>query len=121
MLFLWQFIMRLFSGTQWDQPPRCDRCEKLVEECQCAPEPPPLLPPETQTAKLSVEKRKAGKLVTVIRNLPSEGNDLPSLLTELKSACASGGTVKEAVIELQGKHLQRVREVLGKLGYKTQG
>ena len=114
-------IMRLFAGTQWDQPPRCDRCEKLLEECQCPPEPPPLLPPETQTAKLSIEKRKAGKLVTVIRNLPAEGNDLPGLLTKLKSSCAAGGTVKDETIELQGNHLERVRGVLGKLGYKTKG
>ena len=64
---------------------------------------------------------RAGKTVTVIHGLPEIGNDLPALLAELKNACASGGTLKEEVIELQGNHLQRVREVLSKQGYKTKG
>ena len=113
--------MRLFEGTEFDIPPRCDRCGELEEECKCAPEPEPLIPPDRQTARLRVEKRKKGKLVTVIRGLPSKGNDLPELLTRLKNLCGAGGTVREDEIEIQGDHLARIRQELSRQGFRTQG
>ncbi len=113
--------MRLFEGTEFDRPPRCERCGELEEDCQCPPEPEPLIPPEKQTARLAVEKRKKGKVVTVIRGLPAEGNDLPRLLTRLKSGCGAGGTIAEDSIEIQGKHLDRIRETLQQIGYRVKG
>ena len=71
--------MRLFEGTQWDRPPRCDECGELEEDCVCPPPAKELTPPEKQTARLAVEKRKKGKVVTVVRGLPAEENDLPKL------------------------------------------
>jgi len=76
--------MRLFEGTPFDRPPRCERCGALEEECTC---PPPRFPPESQTVRLAVEKRRKGKVVTALRGLSVEGNDLPELLRQLKSAC----------------------------------
>ena len=67
--------MRLFEGTEFDRPPRCDVCGQLEADCQCPPPPPLRIPPEKQTAKISVERRKKGKTVTVIRGLPAVGND----------------------------------------------
>ena len=110
--------MRLFAGTPFDRPPRCERCGELEEDCICPPEPPPRIPPEQQTARLAVEKRKKGKLVTVVRGLIAEGNDLPELLTLLKSTCGAGGTLKADVLEIQGNQLDRVREALDKIGYR---
>lgn len=111
--------MRLFEGTPFDRPPRCERCGELESDCACPPEPPPRIPPEQQTARLSVEKRKKGKQVTVIRGLPAEGNDLPDLLKRLKSACGAGGAIKEDVIEIQGRQIENVRAVLTRLGYRV--
>ena len=113
--------MRLFEGTPWDRPPRCERCGELEAECTCPPAPPARIPPEKQTARLNVEKRKKGKLVTTVRGLPAEGNDLPALLAQLKSACGAGGTLKDDLLELQGDHRERVRSLLGELGYRVQG
>lgn len=113
--------MRLFEGTPFDRPPRCEVCDELEEECTCPPPEAPKIPPEKQTAKLSIEKRKKGKVVTVVRGLPEEGNDLPALLAELKTTCGAGGTLKEDTLEIQGKHLDRVREHLEKIGYRTKG
>jgi len=113
--------MRLFEGTPLDRPPRCETCGELEADCTCAPEPPPRTPPEDQTAKLSIEKRKRGKVVTLVSGLPEDGNDLPGLLTQLKSACGSGGTLKADVLELQGNQLTRTREVLKELGYRVKG
>jgi len=111
--------MRLFAGTPFDRPPRCGRCGELEEDCTCLPEPPSRIPPEQQMARLTVEKRKKGKLVTVVQGLNAEGNDLPELLTLLKSTCGAGGTLKEDVLEIQGNQLDRIHEALGKIGYRV--
>ena len=113
--------MRLFEGTKWDRPPRCEVCGELEEDCTCPPPEAPKIPPEKQTAQLAIEKRKKGKMVTVVRGLPPEGNDLPALLAELKTVCGAGGTIKDDALEIQGKHLDRIREHLAQLGYRTKG
>lgn len=114
-------VTRLFAGTPWDRPPTCERCGKPESECSC---PPPVaeprrLPPEIQTARLAVEKRPKGKVVTVVGSLDPEGNDLAALAARLKSACGTGGTLKDGRIELQGDHLKAVQSALEGLGYKT--
>jgi translation initiation factor 1 len=111
--------MRLFAGTQFDRPPRCDRCGALEEECQCPPAPPPRLEPSQQTARITIEKRQKGKLVTVISGLPEIGNDLGELLTQLKTACGSGGTLKEGKLEIQGDQAARVKQKLLSLGFNV--
>ncbi len=113
--------MRLFEGTQWDRPPRCERCGELEESCMCPPAARALIAPEKQTARLATEKRKKGKLVTVIRGLPAEENDLPTLLGKLKTACGAGGTQKDDSLEIQGSHLERVRQLLTEIGYRVRG
>jgi translation initiation factor 1 len=113
--------MRLFEGTAWDRPPTCERCGKLEAECTCPPIVPPKerIPPQKQTARLTVEKRKKGKLVTVIRGLSAEANDLPALLTRLKNACGAGGAIEEDALEIQGDQLNRLQTILGEIGYKV--
>lgn len=116
--------MRLFEGTQFDRPPHCERCDELETDCKCpplVPEPEPRTPPEKQTAKLSKEKRKRGKVVTIIAALLDEGDALQRLLTKLKTSCGAGGTLKEGSIEIQGDHLERVRTELTSLGYRVKG
>lgn len=111
--------MRLFEGTQFDRPLRCEECGELDEDCAC---PDPVLTrPGKQTARLGLEKRKRGKMMTVIRDLLDESQHLPNLLTTLKNHCGAGGTLKEGVIEIQGDQIERVREKLNSLGYRTKG
>ena len=114
--------MRLFEGTPFDRPPTCDRCGELESVCTCPPvptPPPPRLAPAKQTARVAVEKRKKGKQVTVVRGLPAVGNDLPELLTRLKTCCGAGGTVKDETLEIQGNHVERVRKTLQEIGYRV--
>lgn len=113
--------MRLFAGTPFDRPPRCAVCGELEEACLCPPQPPVRLPPETQTARVVVERRKHGKRVTVVRGLPAEGNDLPALLSLLQSHCGAGGTLHGEDLEIQGEQLDRVRQKLIQLGYRVRG
>ncbi len=75
--------------------------------------------PETQTARLRVEKRPKGKVVTVVSGLDPAGNDLDALASTLKSKCGAGGTVKDGSIELQGDRLAAVESALKQIGYKT--
>ena len=112
--------MRLFEGTQFDRPPICSRCELLETECKCPPPEPEPTAPNKLTARLSVQKRKRGKIVTVIAGLNEghQGKHLGDLLTKLKNACGAGGTIQQDTIEIQGDHLERVKELLAKIGYK---
>lgn len=116
--------MRLFAGTPFDIPPKCERCGALEADCRCPPAPPPpppRIPPASQTARLAVEKRNRGKLVTAVRGLPAVGNDLPELLKQLKNHCGAGGTLDGETLEIQGDHRERIRAALEKLGYRVKG
>ena len=62
-----------------------------------------------------------GKLVTVIRGLSAEESDLPEVLARLKTACGAGGALKDDLLEIQGNHLKRIRELLTNIGYHVRG
>src|SRR4051794_18459834 len=98
-------MSRLFAGTAFDQPKRCQKCGKLPADCRCLELPDKkkmskgvkldsglvLTPanskaPSDQVAKVRVEKRKGNRAVTVISGLDHPGNDLPALCTALKQA-----------------------------------
>lgn len=111
--------MRLFEGTEFDRPPRCERCDQLESECHCPPPEPVRVPPEKQTARIAIESRKNGKRVTVIRGLSATGNDLPSLLAKLKNSCGAGGCLAGEDIEIQGEQLERLRSLLQTIGYRV--
>ena len=112
---------RLFAGTPFDRPPTCDRCGQAETACACPPVvvEPVRIPPGEQTARLKVEKRSKGKVVTAVSGLDPAGSDLAELAAMLKSKCGAGGTVKDGVIELQGDHLASAEKALGAVGYKV--
>jgi len=110
--------MRLFEGTSFEIPPICDQCKLTEASCVCTAEMKTRIAPEKQTARLTIEKRRKGKVVTVISGLPSINNDLPQVLKQLKSACGAGGTIDSDTIEIQGEHIPRVRQELSKIGYR---
>ena len=111
--------MRLFEGTQWDVPPTCTQCGALDLECTCPPATESVVPPDEQTARIRVEKRKRGKMVTVIRGLSNQGNHLEDLLTQLKSSLGAGGSLRQSDIEIQGDHAERLAGLLKKMGYRV--
>ncbi|HEY2838554.1 MAG TPA: translation initiation factor [Pirellulales bacterium] len=111
--------MRLFAGTPYDRPPKCDRCGALEAECKCPPPSAPRVPPENQILRLAVEKRKKGKIVTLVSGLEGPAEHRAELLTQLKNICGAGGTMQDDLLELQGAHQERLREALIKLGYRV--
>jgi len=115
--------MRLLAGTPYDRPPTCDRCGKPESDCNC---PPIHLPKvaatsDRKTIRLAIEKRKKGKMVTVIGGLWARQNDLPALLSKLKSRCGAGGSLDGDTIEVQGDHLDRLRTLLAEAGFVVRG
>src|SRR5690606_17172402 len=64
-------------------------------------------------------KGRAGKGVTVISGLPLAAAELQALAKTLKQHCGTGGTVRDAVIEIQGEQRDRLVDLLQKMGYKV--
>jgi translation initiation factor 1 len=112
--------MRLFEGTEFDRPPRCENCEQLEADCVCVSIPTPPSPPQLQTAKISLEKHKKGKSVTVVSGLSDghPGSHFKDLLAQLKNQCGAGGSIQQQQIEIQGNHQERLRSILKTMGFK---
>ena len=62
-------------------------------------------------------KGRKGKGVTLIKGLALDAAALAQLGKQLKTACGSGGTVKDGVVEIQGDHCERVVEMLKQQGW----
>lgn len=93
----------------------CPGCRRPIAECICNR---PVPPASTGKVRVSREtKGRAGKGVTLIKGLPLDAPSLVQLGKQLKTACGSGGTVKDGVIEIQGDHCDRVIELLNKQGW----
>ena len=84
------------------------------------PRPVKSLPPNQQTIYLHREsKGRGGKTVTLVKNLVLSESDLKALAKRLKKTCGTGGTIKNGVIEIQGEHREKIKGVLGKMGYQV--
>jgi translation initiation factor 1 len=58
-------------------------------------------------------------VVTLVLGLVGTEEQLADLAKVLKSACGTGGTVKEGVVELQGDHRQTAQAALAARGLKS--
>ena len=90
----------------------CPVCGLPKELCMCEE-----IAREQQQIKIYSMKRRYGKIVTIIEGIDSSDIDLDDLARKLKTRCASGGTVKEGRIELQGEHKKKVEQVLNEMGF----
>jgi translation initiation factor 1 len=78
------------------------------------------LPPKQQTAYVKRDRKgRAGKTVTVIYGLQHSAAAYKELLATLKTACGTGGTIKDGELEIQGDQRDKVAEKLLQLGYKV--
>lgn len=75
-----------------------------------------ILLPKDQPARVRREQRR-GKFVTVIAGLDGSATDLPAMVKLFKTKLATGGTVSEGTIELQGDHRDRLVQILRDMGY----
>ncbi len=73
---------------------------------------------KTVTVRLE-RKGRGGKSVTVIEGLRMPHHEQDILLKGLKTILGTGGTVKEASLEIQGDHRDAIMKIIEKEGYKT--
>jgi translation initiation factor 1 len=94
----------------------CPTCRQPVAACVCAKQP--RAPVGNGVVRVSREsKGRGGKTVTLVRGLPLDDEALAALGKRLRSACGTGGTVKDGVIEVQGDHAERVIALLQAEGF----
>lgn len=68
--------------------------------------------------RVRTEKRR-GKAITIAWGFSSHPKELNRLLSLLKKSLGAGGQIVDQSIEMQGDHVQRVRELLLAEGYKV--
>jgi translation initiation factor 1 len=96
----------------------CPDCRQPVAACICKQQQS--LPKTDGVVRVSREtKGRGGKSVTLVKGLALDPLALALLGKQLRSACGSGGTVKDGTIEVQGDHCDLVMEALKKLGHNV--
>ena len=90
----------------------CPKCGLPKELCVCE-----TIAKRDQKIRIKVEKRKFGKLTTIIEGIDTKDIDVKELAKKMKSKLACGGTAKEGKIELQGNHAKKSKEILITLGF----
>ena len=67
---------------------------------------------KTRGARIRLEKRASGRVVTVIADVPGTPSEIEALARLLKTRCGTGGSIKDIEIELQGDRRDAVQAVL---------
>jgi translation initiation factor 1 len=90
----------------------CSKCGLPADLCVCE-----TIAKENQLIEVKSEKRKFGKQYTIITGIDTKEIDIDQLGKKLRQKFACGGTVKGGVVELQGPHHAKVKDVLIKMGF----
>lgn len=97
----------------------CPECRRPIAECICKTAAK-TRPAGDGAVRVSREtKGRGGKSVTIVKGLALDPVALALLGKELRTACGSGGTVKDGVIEVQGDHCERIIDALKKHGHSA--
>jgi translation initiation factor 1 len=93
----------------------CPECRQPLSECLCKAKA--VITGDGVVRVSRQTKGRGGKSVTLIKGLALDPVALALLGKQLRTACGSGGTVKDGVIEIQGDHCELVVEALRKQGH----
>lgn len=69
-----------------------------------------------QQITVTTQTRRYGKKITLVEGF-DKSMDVKQIAKSLKEALACGGTVRDGVVELQGDHKKKVKQILVKLGF----
>ncbi|MCK4614120.1 MAG: stress response translation initiation inhibitor YciH [Thermoplasmata archaeon] len=92
----------------------CPKCGLPEEICVCEE-----IAREAQQIKVFTVRRRYGKIMTIVEGINTSDIDIDELARTLKTKCASGGTVKDGNIELQGNHKRRITDELIRMGFNV--
>ncbi len=92
----------------------CSICSLPKDICRCQE-----LAKSEQRIKVHIEKRKWGRIVTLVSGIDSREISLSELVTKLKNQLACGGSAKDGIILLMGDHRHNIRRVFEKLGFPS--
>lgn len=93
----------------------CPACRQPLAQCVCKAKAAPVGDGVVRVSRQT--KGRGGKSVTLVKGLALDAAALALLGKQLRTACGSGGTVKDGVIEIQGDHCELVMEALRKQGH----
>ncbi len=93
----------------------CPTCGLPKEICICED-----IAREQQEIEIFTDQRRYGKEVTIVDGIDTNDIDIDDLASELKTKCAAGGTTKNGRIELQGDHIETVKEYLEDKGFPVE-
>ena len=97
----------------------CPECRQVLAECVCKAVARTQPVGDGVVRVTRVTKGRGGKSVTIVKGLALDPLALALLGKQLRTACGSGGTVKDGVIEVQGDHCERIIEALRKDGHNA--
>lgn len=89
----------------------CPKCGLPTQACVCEQ-----IVKSSQRIKVTTDRKRYGKIVTIVAGFDS-GIDVKKTAKSLKNELACGGTSKDGIIELQGDHTKRIKNLLIKLGF----
>jgi len=92
----------------------CPDCRQAVASCACKASSALVGDGNVRVSRST--KGRGGKCVTLVKGVALDAMALAVLGKQLRTACGSGGTVKDGVIEIQGDHCELVMEALTKQG-----
>jgi len=89
----------------------CPKCGLPMQACVCEQ-----IVKSSQKIKVGTDTKRYGKIVTVVSGFDT-GIDIKKIAKSLKNELACGGTYKDRIIELQGDHTKKIRDILVGLGF----
>ncbi len=91
----------------------CPRCGLPEELCVCEE-----MTKEAQRIRIRSDKRKYGKVVTIVDGL--DNMNMQKIAKELRQKLACGGTIRGEQIELQGDHVNKIKRILMDMGFSEE-
>jgi translation initiation factor 1 len=96
----------------------CPACRQPLTACACAAAAKSVPAGDGAVRVSRQTKGRGGKSVTIVKGLALDALALAALGKRLRTACGSGGTVKDGALEIQGDHCELVMELLAKEGHR---
>ncbi len=90
----------------------CNKCGLPKELCACE-----TIAKESQKIKVYLDKKKFGKIYTIVEGIDEKEIDMKDIAKKLKNYFACGGTYKDGKIELQGDHKNNMKKFLIQVGF----